>query len=577
MSKQLVVRALKNTIDLFDPQRLYLLQEEVNQILTITDDTVETILSDYKKDRFTYFEHVFTIFQNAVIRAKQIRQDFYFQEFGLKKIQSDPFYTFANSVQDLQVRIQQNISNFFSEKNLKPKSKQWQKNVRFYNRKYNDHEAAYFAQNDEDKDKKAHQFTFKLLKALSKSLDPHTLYFSPQEAKEMRAYLEKGCKGIGIVFIEDADGIKVQSLVKTGPAFKTRKIHEGDVLVKVNGKVVKESFNKAMRKIQKHDDHAILTFKRADGAYDVWIRKEKMEIKDSRVDIAYEHYKGGVIGKLKLHSFYESKQVSAYEDLKYALRELRKKGPLKGLVLDLRENPGGFLTQAVKVSGLFMKSGIVVICHYTDGDEKYLREIDGRSYYDGPLVILTSKFSASAAEIVAQCLQDYGVGIVVGDPETFGKATIQYQNITDENQHSYKVTIGRYYTVSGKSPQLEGVKSDIVVPSRFTQYPIGERYLQFALNGRNIKPHFEDSLSDIVPSSKKWFQLYYLPHLQKQNSQWTKMLPTLRKKSQERQKYDSEFQNYLHAISKKCQYHTDMQMEEASNIVKDMIQISNKH
>src|SRR5262249_53796114 len=158
-----------------------------------------------------------------------------------------------------------------------------------------------------------------------------------------------------------------------------------------------------------------------------------------------------------------------------------------GLVLDLRENAGGFLSQAVKVSGIFLSNGIVVISKYSRGDVHFLRNIVGRSYFNGPLVILTSKMSASASEIVAQALQDYGVGIVVGDERTFGKGSIQYQTVTDMSTDLFfKVTVGKYYTASGRTTQIEGVKTDIVVPTHYAPYHIGERYLEYPLSADKV-------------------------------------------------------------------------------------------
>ena len=149
---------------------------------------------------------------------------------------------------------------------------------------------------------------------------------------------------------------------------------------------------------------------------------------DDRIKSSYEVVEGGIIGKITLHSFYESTDgVSSEKDIKEAIRDFRRKGELNGLVLDLRENSGGFLGQAVRVAGLFVSNGVIVISKYGKGDVHYLRNIVGKSYFNGPLVVLTSKMSASASEIVAQALQDYGVALVVGDERTFGKGSIQYQ------------------------------------------------------------------------------------------------------------------------------------------------------
>src|SRR5690606_836656 len=163
-----------------------------------------------------------------------------------------------------------------------------------------------------------------------------------------------------------------------------------------------------------------------------------------------------IIGKITLNSFYQGDNgVNSENDVRDAIKKLDKMGNLRGLILDLRENSGGFLTQAVKVAGLFITNGVIVVSKYFNGEEHFYRDMDGKVSYTGPLVILTSKATASAAEIVAQALQDYGTALIVGDEHTYGKGTIQSQTVT-ENQGAafFKVTVGKYYTVSGKTPQI---------------------------------------------------------------------------------------------------------------------------
>ncbi len=251
----------------------------------------------------------------------------------------------------------------------------------------------------------------------------------------------------------------------------------------------------------------------------------------------------------------------------------------------MRENLGGFLSQAIKVSGLFITSGVVVISKYAQGEVQYMRNVDPRVYYNGPLVILTSKASASAAEIVAQALQDYGVGIVVGDKTTYGKGTIQYQTVTDDDASTFfKVTVGRYYTVSGRSTQIEGVQADLVVPSQFAPYSIGERYLEYPLSNDRIAAAYNDNLVDVDGQTKLWFQRNYLPNIQKKESVWRKMLPTLEKNSAYRLQHDPNFKLFLEQIKPVADGsnaqvswgNDDLQMMEAVNIVKDMISLEHK-
>ena len=327
---------------------------------------------------------------------------------------------------------------------------------------------------------------------------------------------------------------------------------------------------------------------RSDQIVHVKLQREKILLEQERVQYVAVPVEGGIIGKITLPSFYESEDGSSSErDLRVVIRALKNQGPLKGIVLDMRENSGGFLNQAVRVAGLFMTSGVVVISKYSQGQVRYLRNIDGRIYYDGPLVIVTSRASASAAEIVAQALQDYGTAIVVGDERTYGKGTIQYQTVTDARAEAFfKVTVGRYYTVSGRSTQMDGVKADIVVPTPFAAFRIGERYLEFSLRSDRMPEAYEDPLSDLDIQTKAWFQKNYLPNLQTKRSYWQAMLPTLQERSQARLASNSECQRFLNelhemqALGSPAYAHRnwwrgpDWQMDEALEIAKDMISLS---
>jgi len=283
------------------------------------------------------------------------------------------------------------------------------------------------------------------------------------------------------------------------------------------------------------------------------------------------------------------------KDIKEAIQLFRSQGNLKGLVLDLRENSGGFLGQAVRVAGLFIANGVIVISKYGTGEVHYLRNISGKSYFNGPLIVLTSKMSASASEIVAQAVQDYGVALVVGDDRTFGKGSIQYQTITDESADLFfKVTVGRYYTVSGKSTQITGVIADIVVPTQYAPYNIGERYLEYPLAPDSVEPAYLDPLTDLDEKTKVLFQHRYLPNLQKVTSVWTKRLPELRQNSAHRLARSVAFQSFLKKSDKiragqanwlvnvvdeqmEKSAEEDLQMKEAINIVKDMINLQEKN
>jgi carboxyl-terminal processing protease len=251
---------------------------------------------------------------------------------------------------------------------------------------------------------------------------------------------------------------------------------------------------------------------------------------------------------------------------------------------------GGYLSQAVQVADLFISSGIIVISEYADGKEQVYRHIDGKSIYKGPLIILTSKMTASAAEIVSQALQDYGVALVVGDKHTYGKGTIQSQTVTgnastgNAGTSLFKVTVGKYYTVSGKSPQLSGVQADIVAPSPLLGEPIGEEYLEYTESANPISPRYDDPLTDLNPQMKRWYLKYYSPHIQGRLTHWRDMLPTLQKNSQKRISNNKSYQAMIETASNSPpdlskdvftssmqQFAEDVQQIEALQILKDMI------
>ncbi|MBU6447028.1 MAG: hypothetical protein KGQ49_06490, partial [Verrucomicrobia bacterium] len=177
----------------------------------------------------------------------------------------------------------------------------------------------------------------------------------------------------------------------------------------------------------------------------------------------------------------------------------------------------------------------------------------------------------------------------VGDQRTFGKGSIQYQTVTDANADVFfKVTVGRYYTASGKSTQIEGVIADIVVPTQYTAYHIGERYLEYPLSQDQTAPVFVDPLSDLDEKTRKLFQMRYLPTSQRIVTFWKNMLPALQKQSAYRIANDPAFQVFNkkvdaarsradalppNTVDEQLMGKDDIQMKEAVNIVKDMIQM----
>ena len=587
MTPTVVKRAFKNYVEQFDSQRIYFTYAEVKPFFEVNSTQIEHVINHYYGDEYPEFGALNKSVGQAIARAKAWRQEFYSDfvkkgdalEVGSYDEHSSQY---ASNPDVLRKKLRSQLLYLFKLENKSKDSGFWTEDRRhkicnLFEKRFSQYEATY-NQNE-------HYFAMHILKAMARSLDAHTAYFSPQEAYEMRTSLEKQVEGVGIVFRESLEGVEVADVIKGGSAARSGQVHIGDFLVEVDGSPVSgANYQEALELLKGSGKKQVaLGFKRLQGDAESFVKvdlkREKIILDDERVQFTTEPFADGVIGKLMLPSFYESSDAPSCEaDIREALRQMKKQGKIYGLVFDMRDNLGGFLSQAVKVSGVFMTSGVVVVSKYAQGEIQYLRSVDPRLYYDGPLVVLTSKMSASAAEIVAQALQDYGIGLVVGDPRTYGKGSIQYQTVTDQSAPSYfKVTVGRYYTVSGRSTQIEGVQADIHVPTAYAPYNIGERYLEYALKNDQIAPAYNDPLTDIQGSSKLWFQKNYIPYLQKKESQWVQMLPTLKKNSQYRIDKNPNFQQFLkHMDEGNIDIGmNDLQMQEAVNIVKDMISLKN--
>lgn len=613
ISNKSIKSAFKVYIDKFDPDRIYLLEEEVNPYLQLTDSQLNTIVSAYKQNRFPAFEVLNRTIQNAILRSRAIRKE-------LEKTPGVLFSTPSSSITEagdpdlkkifvknkeaLHKVIKGYLINFINAEKQHFGSDVVLENqaqtIEIFEKGMQQRENNYLYRNSDGSSiPKAEQdnlFTLHVLKALASSLDAHTTFYDETEATDLKMRLQKEFQGVGIIFQQKIDGsVLVGDLSDGGPAAKSGMVKIGDTVLEINGvSIVGVPFDKVLDMIRTNkgassDTLQLVLKRKSSGAVvKVQLKKQEIAMKGERAEGVFKRIDGGIIGLITLNSFYQNANgITSEHDVLTALENFKKVGPLRGLILDLRENSGGFLNQAVKVAGLFISNGVIVVSKYFNGEEHYYRDLDGKTYYSGPFVILTSRATASAAEIVAQALQDYGVAVIVGDETTYGKGTIQNQNVTDDNPKGtslFKVTVGKYYTVSGKTPQLQGVRADIVVPGIFNYEHLGEQYLEFTVQSDTIQSEYRDDLADITPNLKAWYQRYYMPSLQHKDQQWQKMLPALRNLSADRLMQNQDYQTFLknarqgNAVSyikssSKGSKPIDYQLDEALNIVQDMIRL----
>ncbi len=618
MSQGILKHGLEIYVDQFDSYRIYLIQSEVEPLLNPGAEALNWELESYNSNNFSMFTQLNQRIQAAIQRARlwrsQIEKDpaavfkDYAENFE-KESPSKYFYVpkeYARDTSELEQRMKSYLMRFINEHRRhygeKTNKEPPEKILAEYESFMRSFENQYLYLDEQGKSlppqEQENLFTLHILKALASSLDAHTSFYNANEAYSMKVRLKKGFQGIGIVLNSTKEGATIASFVPGGAAAKSGQVKVNDVITAVNGEpVINYTLEQVLELLHNDKEPTVtLTLKRPNETQPikVTLTRQPIALNEDRATFSSEAFGDGIIGKITLHSFYQSDDgVSAANDVANAITELKKKGHLRGLILDLRDNSGGFLSQAVQVAGLFITNGVVVISKYSDGEEKFYRDIENKIAYNGPLVILTSRITASAAEIVAQALQDYGVALIVGDEQTFGKGTIQTQTITDNQSSSYfKVTVGKYYTVSGKTPQLHGVKADLLVPSRLNAVEIGEEYLEDTLQSEKsdtIAPAYNDPLSDIQPLAKSWYMKYYTPTLQQKVARWRNMIPTLKKNSEYRIAHNKNYQLFLKdgkdqdneedeewpftAKKLKDFGENDVQMEEAVNIVEDMVQI----
>ncbi len=345
------------------------------------------------------------------------------------------------------------------------------------------------------------------LEALAQVYDPHSDYMGPEQLKSFEIAMNLSLIGIGATLRSDDGFCKVSELVPGGPADRSGLIKAGDRIVGVAQKAGDEFTDlvdlplpQAVELIRgKKGTSVFLNIIPATAADDsarktITIVREEIKLEDQQAKAQVIDLPSGDktqrIGVIDLPTFYagegnaKSGPTSCTADVARIVSKLKQEN-VTGIILDLRRNGGGSLQEAIDLTGLFIPSGPVVQTRNMEGRTEVGKDRDDKVAYDGPLIVLTSRFSASASEILAGALQDYGRAVIVGDTSTFGKGTVQtivplsriMQSegiVPGSDPGALKVTISKFYRPSGKSTQLEGVKADIVLPSITDVPEIGE-------------------------------------------------------------------------------------------------------
>ncbi len=332
------------------------------------------------------------------------------------------------------------------------------------------------------------------INTLVDEFDPHTFYFAPEEKERFDASMSGKFEGIGARLQKKPEGAKVVDIISGGPVWRDNRIEVGDVIIKVgqDGKepvdIVGMRLGDAIKMIKGPENTVVdLTIRKIDGSIEIIsIKRDVVELEDSfakSVNVMKGDKRFGLIHLPKFYvDFTDYSKRNAASDVAKEVERLKEEGA-EGLILDLRENGGGSLKTVVEMAGLFIKDGPIVQVQSSGKTKDVYNDKDERVQWDGPLVILVNELSASASEILAAAMQDYKRAIVIGSKQTFGKGTVQnvidLNNIVRSNESgdlgALKLTTQKFYRINGGSTQLEGVKSDIVVPDKYSYIDIGER------------------------------------------------------------------------------------------------------
>ncbi len=367
------------------------------------------------------------------------------------------------------------------------------------------------------------------MNALTQIYDPHTQYLSPQNSENFNINISLSLEGIGAVLQSEDEYTQVVSLVPAGPAEKSGVLHPADRIVGVgqgNGEmidIVGWRIDEVVELIRGEKGSVVRleiipsTAKNTHETKIIKITRDTVKLEEQaaqkKVISFTQNGKLFKIGVITIPAFYidykamnnrDPNYRSTTRDVARLLKELNKES-INGLVLDLRDNGGGYLQEANQLLGLFIKTGPTVQVRDNRGRVEVLKDLDPTIAYNGPLIVLTNRLSASASEIFAGAIQDYHRGFIVGS-RTFGKGTVQALINLDRGQ--IKITESKFYRISGESNQHLGIVPDLMLPSVYDESQIGESALENALPWDHIKPVPYRLFSNTKPNLTKLLALH---------------------------------------------------------------------
>jgi carboxyl-terminal processing protease len=494
-------RWLKNYFLALDPTHLFFLQSDIDEFTTKYGNNLGDLLLHNDKDdaaivpAFEIFNRYMQRVDENVSRAESLLKDkFDFTKndtFTIRTLKSPWMKDQAESEAVWRGQVKSDMLNgILDKKSTEETAKRLAKRYR-----------SFLMDGEEDEDMDVLEL---YLNALANAYDPHSDYMAPEEAQDFNIQAIKHVvTGIGAVLRTDDGYATIEEVIPGGPADLDKQLQAGDRIIAV-GQGTEKPVDAMYMKLR----HVVAMIRGAKGSTvhlvihpasakdeaihkDIILKRDAVSIKDSLASahVIEHHLPGGgteKLGVVDLHDFYEK----TASDVAKLVQRLKKEN-VAGIILDFRNNGGGLLDQAVDLTGLFAPHQPVVQIRRWDGNIDQLGPEDTRQIYDGPLLVMVNKGSASATEIVAAALQDYGRAIIVGDQSTHGKGTVQtlipldpqmpIGFPSDPGAGNLKMTVQKFYRVSGGSTQKKGVVPDIVLPSVLDALELGETTLPYYL------------------------------------------------------------------------------------------------
>lgn len=535
-----------------DPSKLYFVDSDIKK---------------FEKFRFKIDDHlldgdldkayeIFNIYRNRVFERINYAIDILQNEFDFSideylEIKRDSS-NWALNENELNEIWRKRVKN--DALNLKLAGKEWNSISETLKKRYESIRKAVAQTKSED--------VFQLyMNSYTETIDPHSNYLLPITSDNFKIDMSRSLEGIGAQLQSEDDYTKVVEVIPGGPAFKSNLLHRDDKIIGVaqgeDGEmvdIVGWRVNDVVKLIRgpKGTIVRLLILQAADGPNaipkEIKLVRDKVKLEDQSAKKQILEFKNGIhpyrIGVISIPAFYldyeaaqrgERDYKSTTNDVRKLIQQLKNEN-INGIIIDLRNNGGGSLSEAVELTGLFIKDGPIVQVKHAFGNIDVQDDPDPSIVYDGPLAVLVNRFSASASEIFSAAIQDYGRGIILGE-QTYGKGTVQ--NLIDLNRMmgsnanrfgQVKITIAKYYRITGGSTQHLGVIPDIAFPSVIDANEFGE---------------------SSEPSALPWDQIQSTAYNTYANI--AEFIPLLKSKHELRIKNDPLFQSYLEDVNESRQ------------------------